>query len=117
MIPHLALDNIGICSTYLGMNTAIQKEPLSTSDALKVVRLKVKGGGQVPEHHSNVDVVVTVVAGAGVFSVEGSDRRIAAGDVIVMRPKERHSIRADSDLELVVVHARLEPGAAATCGA
>jgi quercetin dioxygenase-like cupin family protein len=62
----------------------------------------------VPEHHANVDVVVTVVRGTGAFT----------GDVVVMPPRARHSIEAESDLELVVVHARLQPGAdTAGCGA
>jgi quercetin dioxygenase-like cupin family protein len=87
------------------------------SDALKVVRLQVTAGVRVPEHHSNVDVVATVVRGNGSFTVEGSARTIGPGDVIVMRPKERHSIDAKTDLELVVVHARLVDGASATCGA
>src|SRR5262249_55151656 len=100
------------------MNGKIKKDPISVSDALKVVRLQVSAGGRVPEHHSNVDVVVTVVRGTGGFSVGGTARPLEAGDVIVLRPKERHSIEATTDLELVVVHARLvDAGAAATCEA
>ncbi len=98
--------------------TAIQKTPISVADALEVVRLVVSAGGTVPEHHSNVDVVVTVVRGEGDFTVEGDERPIHQGDVIVMKPKQRHAIRASSELELVVVHTRLaDGGAAATCGA
>jgi quercetin dioxygenase-like cupin family protein len=99
------------------MATSIRKEPVSVSEALKVVRLRVDAGGLVPEHHSNVDVVVTVVRGSGRFSVEGSARSIQTGDVIVLRPKERHSIEALTDLELVVVHARINGATPATCGA
>jgi quercetin dioxygenase-like cupin family protein len=97
---------------------AIKKDPVSTSEALKVVRLQVEAGGTIPEHHSNVDVVVTVVRGSGTFTIEGKARPIRPGDVVVMGPRERHSITADSDLELVVVHARLvESGEAASCNA
>lgn len=100
------------------MNGVVKKDPVSVSDALKVVRLQVSAGGRVPEHHSNVDVVVTVVRGTGGFTVGSTTRPVAPGDVIVMRPKERHSIDATTDLELIVVHARLvDAGAAATCGA
>lgn len=96
----------------------IRKEPISVSDGVKVVRLQVAAGSAVPEHHSNVDVVATVVRGAGTFTVEGHARPVRAGDVVVMRPAARHSIVADSDLELVVVHARVAAeGAPATCGA
>lgn len=96
----------------------IKKEPVSVSDNLKVVRLQVRAGGQVPEHHSNVDVVATIVRGTGDFTVEGKPRAVSAGDVIVMAPQVRHSISAASDLEIVVVHARLAvTGQPATCGA
>lgn len=97
--------------------TAIQKDPISVSDALKVIRLKVMAGEAVPEHHSNVDVVVTVVRGSGTFTVEGVPRPVGPGDVIVMPPKARHSISAFDPLELIVVHARLHGGEAAGCGA
>jgi quercetin dioxygenase-like cupin family protein len=96
----------------------IRKDPISVHEALKVVRLRVAAGHSVPEHHANVDVVVTVVRGQGRFTVEGVARDVAAGEVIVMPPKARHAIDASSDLELVVVHARLAGvGEPARCGA
>jgi quercetin dioxygenase-like cupin family protein len=96
----------------------IQKQNVSERDALKVVRLSVRGGHVVPEHHSNVDVIVTVVRGRGRFTVERNEHPIAAGGVVVMRPGARHAIAAETDLELIVVHARLAGGGeAAGCGA
>ena len=95
----------------------IQKEVLNASDGLKVVRLRVSAGNQVPEHHANVDVIATVVSGRGTFTVAGTPQAIGPGAVIVMPPRQRHSIAAESDLELVVVHARLtDAGQPAACG-
>ncbi len=96
----------------------ITKEPISASDAIKVVRLRVPAGMVVPEHHSNVDVIATIVSGDGNFSVEGNARAVRTGDVVVMKPMVRHAIEATTDLEFIVVHARTAPvGEAATCGA
>lgn len=96
----------------------ISKQLLSDSDAIKVVRLQVLAGGSVPEHHSNVDVVATVVRGEGSFTVEGQARAVRAGDVVVMKPRQRHAIAATSDLEFVVVHARVtSSGESPSCGA
>lgn len=96
----------------------IEKQNLSVTDGLKVVRLRVRAGATVPDHHSNVDVVVTCVRGEGLFKVAGQQQAISAGSVIVMKPGERHAIDAESDLELVVVHVRLAPaGQPASCGA
>jgi hypothetical protein len=45
------------------------------------------------------------------------DRDVSPGAVVVMPPKAKHAIAAFSDLELVVVHARLaNAGDAAACG-
>jgi quercetin dioxygenase-like cupin family protein len=95
----------------------ITKKVETKRDGLEVVRLTVATGASVPEHHSNVDVVVTVVRGAGTFTVDGVTRRIAPGNVIEMAPRVRHSLHADAELELIVVHARIGTGVAPHCGA
>jgi quercetin dioxygenase-like cupin family protein len=100
------------------MTSSIQKELLQATDALKVVRLQIPAGGGLPEHHANVDVVVTVVRGKGTFTVGSEQRALNPGEVVIMLPKAPHSIVAETDLELVVVHARLQhEGEAARCGA
>ncbi len=101
-----------------GMTSSIQKELIQATDALKVVRLQIPAGGVVPEHHANVDVVVTVVRGKGTFTQGTAKRALNPGEVVIMPPKAPHSIVAESELELIVVHARLHHGGeAAGCGA
>ena len=100
------------------MTSSIHKELIQATDALKIVRLQIAAGGSVPEHHANVDVVVTVVRGTGTFTIGNTKRVIQPGEVVVMPPKAPHAINAESDLELVVVHARLRhDGEAPGCGA
>jgi quercetin dioxygenase-like cupin family protein len=100
------------------MTSPIQKELVQATDALKIVRLQARAGGTVPEHHANVDVVVTVARGEGTFVVGTEKRALHPGEVVVMPPRAPHSIAAESDLELIVVHARLRhEGEAAGCGA
>ena len=95
-------------------SSQFRKETVAIRDGLKVVRLVVQPGGRIPEHHSSVVVVVTVVRGSGVFTVAGRPRPVQAGDVIDMAPGVHHSVLAEDELELVVVHARvgLPPSAA-----
>lgn len=98
----------------------VRKGVIAQREGLKVVRLVIKAGASVPEHHANVDVIATVVRGKGRFFVEGQPRVIAPGDVVDMAPLAPHSIEADEELELIVVHARLGGGAGAptvACGA
>ena len=98
---------------------AFRKAMLVERDGLKVVRLTLPPDVEIPEHHANVDVIVTVVRGTGTFTVAGVPRQITAGDIVEMLPRVRHSLRAGEDeLELVVVHARIGAGTdAASCGA
>jgi quercetin dioxygenase-like cupin family protein len=100
------------------MTATVQKKLIQATDALKIVRLHIPAGATVPEHHANVDVVVTVVRGKGTFTLGSGEVPIQPGEVVVMPPMAPHSISAESDLELVVVHARLrQEGDAARCGA
>ena len=89
-------------------------EPIFSADGLKVVRLTVPVGGTVPEHHANVDVVISVVRGTGSVVVEQKERRIRQGDVIVLPPRATHSVMADEELELIVVQARVTSDVAPT---
>jgi quercetin dioxygenase-like cupin family protein len=93
------------------------KHVLVERDGLKVVRLVVPAGVEVPEHHATVDVVATVVRGMGTFTVAGESRAIGPGDVVEMAPRVRHALRAQDELELIVVHARLAGGETVHCGA
>jgi hypothetical protein len=87
----------------VAMTSSIQKELLQATDALKIVRLQIPAGGSLPEHPATVG---------------GGKRAIQQGEVVVMPPKAPHAIVAESDLELVVVHARLQhEGEAPGCGA
>ncbi len=45
-------------------------EAVFNADGLKVVPLTVPAGSLVPEHHANVDGVITVVRGTGGFIVQ-----------------------------------------------
>lgn len=88
-------------------SSQFRKETVAIRDGLKVVRLVVQPGGRIPEHHSSVVVVATVVRGSGVFTVAGRPRPVNAGDVIDMAPGVHHSVQAEEELELVIVHARV----------
>ncbi len=99
-------------------NTGIRKEGIFERSGIKAVRLRIAAGKTVPTHNSNVDVVAVVTRGSGTFTVAGSDQPLAVGAVVDMTPGQPHSIEAAGDLELVVVHCRLETGAdEPRCGA
>ncbi|MBB6735120.1 sugar phosphate nucleotidyltransferase [Cohnella zeiphila] len=55
------------------------------------------------QYHSLRDEVWTVVAGRGTVVLDGRMRTLTAGDVLLVPKECRHSVRAESDLEIVEV--------------
>lgn len=105
-------------STQSAVESPIQKGPLFAREGVRAVRLGIRAGGTVPTHASNADVIAVVVRGTGTFTVDGEPRAIAPGSVIDMKPNTPHSIDAQQDLELVVLHCQLGGGVGPiTCGA
>ncbi|MFC5703850.1 sugar phosphate nucleotidyltransferase [Cohnella faecalis] len=55
------------------------------------------------QYHSLRDEVWTVVAGRGSVVLDGRQLAVSAGDVLLVPKEARHSVRADTDLEIVEV--------------
>lgn len=96
----------------------INKEVISSRPGAETVRLSIAAGNAVPTHASNVDVTAVCVHGTGRFVIEGKPTDLKPGVVIDMKPNQQHSVEAQTDLQLVVLHYRLGSGDAAVhCGA
>lgn len=95
----------------------ITKDVICTAPGMEAVRLSITAGNAVPTHASNVDVAAVCVHGSGRFIVEGKSTPLEPGVLVCMKPNQQHSVEAKSDLELVVLHYRLDGGDAAVhCG-
>jgi quercetin dioxygenase-like cupin family protein len=85
----------------------IAKQIITNRNGLKVVRLNLPKDKLISEHATDADVVIIVVSGAGVFSINGQLNPIKQGDVIELCPGMLHAITASTDLELIVNHMHL----------
>lgn len=95
-----------------------RKKVVVNRPGLKVVQFSLPQGDRIPEHHANVDVVVTTISGSGIFTIGSTRHEMKAGVVLEMEPYVPHSIEALEDLEFVVIHMRLKEGTSAvSCGA
>lgn len=74
---------------------------LSTVD-LKVVKLELPAGEMLAEHHSDRSVVAVCIKGNGIFTIGTKQQELSSGDIIYMEPYENHSVKATTDLVLVV---------------
>ncbi|MBS0425636.1 MAG: AraC family ligand binding domain-containing protein [Proteobacteria bacterium] len=84
------------------------KKLVINRNGLKVVRLNLARKETIPEHSADADVVVVVINGKGIFSINGQANIIKKGDVLELRPGTLHAITAVTDLELIVNHMKLK---------
>ncbi|MEX2224416.1 MAG: cupin domain-containing protein [Candidatus Rokuibacteriota bacterium] len=69
------------------------------------------GQSQAPHRHDGEDKIYYVLEGAGRFSVDGSEERLAAGEAVVAEAGVEHGLVNDSgDLLLVLVIVAPPPG-------
>ncbi len=68
------------------------------------IKVTLKAGNKMNYHsHERRDEVWTVVSGNGRTIVDGMEQQVTAGDVITMQAGCRHTIIADSELEVMEV--------------
>ncbi|MCC2644763.1 MAG: cupin protein [Burkholderiales bacterium] len=80
------------------------KGVLVSAPGLKVIKLKIHAGSELSEHHSNSTVVIVCVDGDGIFTIGFTQHEIKTGEVIYMKPFEKHSVKAITDLTLIINH-------------
>jgi mannose-6-phosphate isomerase-like protein (cupin superfamily) len=77
------------------------------TEAAQAAEMTVEPGRRVggPEnHHSESDQWLFVVSGTGVATVDGTEERIEAGDLVCITAGERHGIENDGDEPLKTVN-------------
>lgn len=68
------------------------------------IKVTLKAGNKMNYHsHERRDEVWTIICGSGRTIVDGMEQQVTAGDVITMQAGCRHTIIADSELEVMEV--------------
>lgn len=81
----------------------INKTMLIKRDKLRVIRLELQAGAAVPEHAANAHVVIVPLKGQGTFTINKTPHPISAGTVLEMEPNVPHAVKAETDLEIMVI--------------
>ncbi len=76
---------------------------------MRVVGLRLEPGQTVPEHRNAIPVAVIVTIGRLHFDDGASSGQVAAGEMLLINPGERHTYHADVDTSAYLVFAGL-PG-------
>lgn len=85
----------------LGMKTKHIAKLLEL-EHVRTVNIQMKKDEEIAEHESSKDVVIVVRDGAVLFTVEGVETRVTKDNVLYMQPKEKHSLKAMEDSDLLV---------------
>lgn len=76
-------------------------------DGIKVSRLIMPAGSELPVHTVPDDLVIVVLRGKGIVYAQQEPRHVEAGSVIDLVPGEQHSIDCFDEMELVITQMSL----------
>lgn len=67
-----------------------------SSSILKLFRHQLPNGGEIEEHEHDFHEIFWVLSGEGVHEVNGDRTRLRHGDLVWIRPRDRHRLTAVS---------------------
>lgn len=77
---------------------------LDVAEQSMTIRIALKPGHHMNYHsHEHRDEVWTVVSGEGRTIIDGMEQKVKAGDVITMEAGVRHTVFADTELQIIEV--------------
>lgn len=100
--PHTASGEIVSVRPLDDQLSGARTTALLKSDQLEIVRIVLLAGQSMREHQAPGEITVQCLEGEVAFSVRGVDRLLRGGDLIHLRGRERHALKATSDSSLLV---------------
>lgn len=72
------------------------------TDGLEVVRLVLPAGKEIAEHKAPGEITVQCIEGKVTFTALGSDRELAAGQMLFLNAGEPHALKCIEDASLLL---------------
>ena len=76
-------------------------------DGIKVSRVVMTSGSELPVHSVDDDVVIVVIRGVGIVFAQQEPRHVEAGSIVDLVPGEEHSVECIEELEFVICQVSL----------
>jgi quercetin dioxygenase-like cupin family protein len=92
-----------------GSHRAFGFEQIADCGSMRVVGLRLEPGQKVPEHRNAIPVALIVTEGHLHFDDGTNKGEVAAGEMLLINPGERHEYRAEVETSAYLVFAGL-PG-------
>lgn len=84
-------------------------EPLLNACGMKVIRMEVPQGSEVPRHSTPDQATLQCLSGSIVVMLDDDELRLSAGQLIFLDAHQPHTVRANSDSILLVTLRVAEP--------
>jgi quercetin dioxygenase-like cupin family protein len=92
-----------------GSRRAIGFEQIADCGSMRVVGLRLGPGQNIPEHRNAIPLALIVTVGHLHFDDGKNQGEVAAGEMLLINPGERHTYRAEIETSAYLVFAGL-PG-------
>lgn len=79
----------------------IQK--VTSFEKTTIVNIQLEKDEVILEHDADADVIIIVKKGKVTFKVEGKKVQLTTENMLHMKPKEKHSLKADDASDLIVI--------------
>ncbi len=81
----------------------VGSKTLAQNKAVSVTLFAFDKGEEIGAHDSEGDAMVTVLEGKGLFTVDGKEHYVGAGEVLVMPAKKPHAVYAPEPFKMLLV--------------
>lgn len=81
----------------------VVSKTLAQNSAVSVTLFAFDKGEEISTHDSNGDAMVTVLEGTGLFTVDGKEHLVGAGEVLIMPAKKPHAVFAQEAFKMLLV--------------
>ena len=81
----------------------VVSKTLAQNDAVSVTLFAFDAGEEISTHESTGDAFVTVLEVTGIFTVDGVEHTVSAGQSLLMPAKKPHSVRGDEAFKWMLV--------------
>ena len=78
-------------------------QKVANFEKTNIMNMQLAAGQEIAEHDADADVLIIVKSGKLQFTVEGEVAEVSPGVMMRMVPKEKHSLKAIEDSDLMVI--------------
>ena len=94
---------LSLAEQVIIMPGQVVSKTLAQNKAVSVTLFAFDKGEEISTHDSDGDAMVTVLEGKGLFTVDGQEHFVEAGEVLIMPAKKPHAVYAAEAFKMLLV--------------